>query len=147
MIPVQFSYSPLGAHSASKLLERLIKDHMVDFLVKHKLLNSSQHGLRKARSCLTNMLCFLEEITKWIDVGSPVDIIYLDFQKAFDKVPHQRLLLKLKAHGIGDSITDWIEQWLTDRRQRWRSFKLEIGFEWGTSRISIRTYIILNIYQ
>ena len=64
------------------------------------------------------MLCFLEEITKWIDVGSPVDIIYLDFQKAFDKVPHQRLLLKFKAHGIGDSITDWIEQWLTDRRQR-----------------------------
>ena len=70
------------------------------------------------KPCLTNMLCFLEEITKWIDVGSPVDIIYLDFQKAFDKVPHQRLLLKLKAHGIGDSITDWIEQWLTDRRQR-----------------------------
>ena len=101
-----------------KLLERLIKYHMVDFLVKHKLLNSSQHGFLKARSCLTNMLCFLEEITKWIDVGSPVDIIYLDFQKAFDKVPHQRLLLKLKAHGIGDSITDWIEQWLTDRRQR-----------------------------
>ena len=101
-----------------KLLERLIKDHMVDFLVKHNLLNSSQHGFLKARSCLTNMLCFLEEITKWIDVGSPVDIIYLDFQKAFDKVPHQRLLLKLKAHGIGDSITDWIEQWLTDRRQR-----------------------------
>ena len=101
-----------------KLLERLIKDHMVEFLVKHKLLNSSQHGFLKARSCLTNMLCFLEEITKWIDVGSPVDIIYLDFQKAFDKVPHQRLLLKLKAHGIGDSITDWIEQWLTDRRQR-----------------------------
>ena len=101
-----------------KLLERLIKDHMVEFLVKHKLLNSSQHGFLKARSCLTNMLCFLEEITKWIDVGSPVDIIYLYFQKAFDKVPHQRLLLKLKAHGIGDSITDLIEQWLTDRRQR-----------------------------
>ena len=65
------------------------------------------------RSCLTNMLCFLEEITK-IDERSPVDIIYLDFQKAFDKVPHQRLLLKLKAHGIGDGIIDWIEQWLTD---------------------------------
>ena len=72
----------------------------------------------KARSCLTNMLCFLEEITKWIDEGSPVDIIYLDFQIAFDKVPHQRLLLKLKAHGIGGGLIDWIEQWLTDRRQR-----------------------------
>ena len=51
-------------------------------------------------------------------MGSPVNIIYLDFQKAFDKVPHQRLLLKLKAHGIGDSIIDWIEQWLTNRIQR-----------------------------
>ena len=113
------NYRPVSLTSViCKLLERLIKDHMVDFLVKHKLLISSQHGFLKARSCLTNMLCFLEEITKWIDVGSPVDIIYLDFQKAFDKVPHQRLLLKLKAHGIGDSITDWIEQWLTDRRQR-----------------------------
>ena len=113
------NYRPVSLTSViCKLLERLIKDHMVEFLVKHKLLNSSQHGFLKARSCLTNMLCFLEEITKWIDVGSPVDIIYLDFQKAFDKVPHQRLLLKLKVHGIGDSITDWIEQWLTDRRQR-----------------------------
>ena len=94
------NYRPVSLTSViCKLLERLIKDHMVDFLVKHKLLNSSQHGFLKARPCLTNMLCFLEEITKWIDVGSPVDIIYLDFQKVFDKVPHQRLLLKLKVHG------------------------------------------------
>ena len=89
-----------------KLLERLIKDHMVDFLVRHKLLNSSQHGFLKARSCLTNMLCILEVITKWINEGSPVDIIYLDFHKASDKVPHQRLLLKLKFLGIGDGIID-----------------------------------------
>ena len=70
----------------------------MDFLVTHKLLKPSQHGFPKARSCLTSALCFYEEITKWLDVGSPVDIIYLDFQK----VPHQRLLLKLKAHGIGE---------------------------------------------
>ena len=50
--------------------------------------------------------------------GSPVDVIYLDFQKAFDKVPHQRLILKLKSHGMGNSIINWIEQWLNDRRQR-----------------------------
>ena len=61
---------------------------------------------------------FLEEITKWIDDGSPVDSICLDVQTAFDKVPHQRLLFKLKTHGIGDGIIDWIEKWLTDRRQR-----------------------------
>ena len=52
-----------------------------------------------------------------MDEGSPVDIIYLDFQKAFDKVPHQILILKLKSHGMGNSIINWIEQWLTDRRQ------------------------------
>ena len=61
---------------------------------------------------------FLEEITKWVDDGSLADIIYLDFQKAFDKVPHQRLLLLIKAHGIGDGIIDWIEQWLADRGPR-----------------------------
>ena len=66
---------------------------------------------------LNKCFVFLEEITKWIDEGSPIDIIYLDFQKAFNKVPHQRLLLKLKAHGIGDGMIDWIKQWLTHRRQ------------------------------
>ena len=49
--------------------------------------------------------------------GSPVDIIYLDFQKAFDKVPHQRLILKLKSHGMGYNKINWIEQWLTDRKE------------------------------
>ena len=74
------NYRPMSLISViCKLLERLIKDHMVDFLVRPKLLNPSQHGFLKARSCLTNMLCFWEEITKWIDEGSPVDIIYLDF--------------------------------------------------------------------
>ena len=52
-----------------------------------------------------------------MDDGSPGDI-YLDFPKAFDKVPHQRLILKLKSHGMGNSIINWVEQWLTDRRQR-----------------------------
>ena len=52
-----------------------------------------------------------------MDDGSPVDVIYLDFQKAFHKVPHQRLILKLNSHGMGNSIINWIEQWPTDRRQ------------------------------
>ena len=113
------NYRPVSLTSVvCKLLETLIRDHMVEFLVKHKLINTSQHGFLKARSYLTNLLCFLEEITKWVDDGSPVDVVYLDFQKAFDKVPHQRLLLKLKAHGIGNDVTNWIEKWLTHRKQR-----------------------------
>ena len=105
------NYRPVSLTSViCKLLETIIRDHMMDFLIKHKLINPSQHGFLKAKSCLTNLLCFLEEITKWVDDGSPVDVIYLDFQKAFDKVPHQRLISKLKSHGMGNSIINWIEQ-------------------------------------
>ena len=85
---------------------------MVDFLVKKKLINTSQLGFLKVRSRLTNMLCLLEDVTKWVDEGSPVDIIYLDLKKACDKVPHQRLLLKLKAHDIGNGMINWIENGL-----------------------------------
>ena len=63
-------------------------------------------------------LMFFEEITKWVDDGSQVDVVYLVFEKAFDKVPHQRLVLKLKAHGIGNDVINWIEKWRTQRRQR-----------------------------
>ena len=101
-----------------KPLERQIKDHLVDFLVKNKLINPPQHGFFKARSYFTNMLCFFEDVTKWVDEGSPVDIIYLDLKKAFAKVPHQRLLHKLKAHGRGNGMINWIETWLIDRKQR-----------------------------
>ena len=73
-------YRPVSLTSViCKLLKSLIKNHIVDFFVRHNLLNSSQHEFLKLSSCLTNMLCILEEITKWIDVGSPVDIIYLEF--------------------------------------------------------------------
>ena len=65
---------------------------MVDFLSKYKLLNPSHDGFLKARSCLTNLISFVEEITKWVDEGSLINIIYLVFQKVFDKVPHQSLI-------------------------------------------------------
>ena len=72
------SYRPVSVTSVvCKLLETLIREHMVKFLVKLKLINTSQHGFLKARSCLTNLLCFFEEITKWVDDGSPVDVVTL----------------------------------------------------------------------
>ena len=91
---------------------------MVEFLAKHDLINTSQHGFLKARSCLTNLLCFFEEITKWVDDWSLVDVVYLDFEKALGKVPHHRFLLKLKAYGVGNDVINWTEKWLTHRRHR-----------------------------
>ena len=56
--------------------------------------------------------------TDYIDKGYPVDVIYLDFQKAFDKVPHRRLMHKLTAHGICSKVWNWIRDWLSGREQR-----------------------------
>ena len=113
------NYRPVSLTSViCKLLESLLRDHMVDFLTRHNLINQTQHGFLKGRSCLTNLLDFMEHISKWADDGSPVDVIYLDFQKAFDKVPHQRLLIKLKSHGMGESVVNWVRDWLSGRKQR-----------------------------
>jgi len=60
----------------------------------------------------------MEEVTNYMDLGYAVDIIYLDFQKAFDKVPHHRLLLKLEAHGISGNVLRWTENRLCGRKQR-----------------------------
>ena len=87
---------------------------MVEFVNKHNLLNHSQHGFMTGRSCLTNLLEFTEIMSKRVDEGSPVDVIYLDFQKVFDNL----LLIKLRAQAMGDSIVNWVSNWLTGRKQR-----------------------------
>ena len=99
-------------------MEKLIKGRITDHLNANSLINDSQHGFTAGRSCLTNLVTFLESLTFHVDQGLPVDVLYLDFSKAFDKVPHQRLISKLRAHGIGPEISRWIENWLTDRKQR-----------------------------
>jgi len=101
-----------------KVFESIMRDKIIEHIEKHKLVRESQHGFVKGRSCLTNLLVFLEEVSSYLDSGYPVDVIYLDFQKAFDKVPHRRLALKLSAHGIDGHVLHWIENWLTDRKQR-----------------------------
>ena len=93
---------------------------MIKHLQRHSLIKSSQHGFVSNRSCLTNLLVFMEEVTSYmyIEKGYRIDVIYLHFQKAFDKVPHKRLLMKLVAHGIDGNVLKWIEDWLTNRKQR-----------------------------
>ena len=58
---------------------------------------------------LTKLLEYLESVTDLLDKGHNVDVFYLDFSKAFDRVPHQRLLVKLKTHGISGAVHDWIK--------------------------------------
>jgi hypothetical protein len=113
------NYRPVSLTSnVCKVLESIIKDSIIKHLADNLLINDSQHGFVKGRSCLTNLLEFLEDVTNSLDKGKPVDVIYLDFQKAFDKVPHKRLLEKVKSLGIEGTVYNWIKDWLNDREQR-----------------------------
>ena len=105
------NYRPISLTSQiCKVLESILRDNIVNHLNTHTLLLKSQHGFTKGKSCLTNLLSFLEDVTKAIDEGKPLDVIYLDFSKAFDKVPHKRLLHKIESHGIS-SMDRWMVVW------------------------------------
>lgn len=101
-----------------KAMERIIKTHVEEYLKENNIITGSQHGFRKGRSCLSNLLISQDSIIKMLDEGSAVDVIYLDLQKAFDKVPHDKLMKKVRATGIGGEVAHWIEAWLTNRVQR-----------------------------
>jgi ribonuclease P/MRP protein subunit RPP40 len=101
-----------------KLLERIIKDQMINYLEGKNLLRETQHGFRKGKSCLTNLLEFIEDVTNIVDKGGEADVLYLDFQKAFDKVAHERLFIKLNALGFEGKLLEWLKSWLTGRKQR-----------------------------
>ena len=113
------NYRPISLTSiVSKLLEKLLKAAIMKHVMENELLNSSQHGFMAKKSCLTNLLHCLEEVTAILDSGDCVDILYLDFAKAFDKVQHKRLLSKLEALNIKGEILAWIKAWLSNRKHR-----------------------------
>ena len=115
------NYRPVSLTSIiCKVLEKIIKERVVEHLCRHRIIKSTQHGFMKGRSCLSNLLDFFEEVYENLDRNNSVDLVYLDFAKAFDKVPHKRLATKLRACGIQGSILQWITNWLKERRQRVR---------------------------
>ena len=105
------NYRPISLTSVpGKKLEKLIRDEIVDHMTKNNLFSSKQNGFISGKSCTTQLLEFLEDLTQALDNGKDVDVIYLDFCKAFDKVPHRRLLKKLWAYGIRGKLHVWIKQ-------------------------------------
>ena len=84
-------------------------------LEHNNILYSKQHGFRKNHSCETQLLITVDDLAKNLDEGSEVDLQNFDFSKAFDKVPHQRLLSKLNYYGIQGKTLAWINSWLTER--------------------------------
>lgn len=113
------NFRPVSLTSVpGKVLEGVLKTRIVRHLEDNGLLLDSQHGFRAGRSCLTNLLEFYHKMFEKYDRSGVVDVIFLDFQKAFDKVPHRRLMVKVRALGIRGRVAQWLEEWLRGRKQR-----------------------------
>lgn len=112
------NYRPISITSVcSKLMEHVIYSHVIKFLNSVKFFHPSQHGFQKGLSCDTQLALFINDLSSSIDVNIPVDAIFLDFEKAFDKVSHQRLFLKLSRLNLNNLVFNWICEFLTNRQQ------------------------------
>ena len=113
------NYRPVSLTSVTcKVLESIIRDRIMEHLTDCQLLSDNQHGFRAKRSCNTQLIGVLDDWSKALENRSPLDVLYLDFQKAFDSVPHQRLLHKLYCYGVTGKLLEWIRSFLIDRRQQ-----------------------------
>ena len=99
-------------------METLVRKQIMTHLAKNNLLSQQQHGFVTGKSCMTNLIETIDDWTQALEEDSSLDAIYMDFKKAFDTVPHQRLLRKLQATGIQGRTLKWIEAFLENRTQR-----------------------------
>ncbi|CAM5145998.1 unnamed protein product [Eretmochelys imbricata] len=104
--------------SLEKSWSRVLKESVLKHLEEKKVIRNSQHGFTKGKSGLTNLIAFYDEITGSVDEGKVVDVLFLDFNKAFDTVSHSILVSKLKKYGLDEWTIKWIESWLNRRAQR-----------------------------
>ena len=113
------NYRPISLTSvAMKVLERLIHQRITQFLLDHNKLSPSEHGFRPNHSCQTQLLECVHQWSEALNQHSSSHVVFLDFARASDSVPHQRLLLKLDNIGIRGPVLNWIEAFLRGRQQR-----------------------------
>ncbi len=102
----------------SKVLEHIIHSNIMAHFDHYSILTEKQHGFRSKHSCESQLILTVNDLAQCLDDKSQIDMIIMDFTKAFDSVPHNRLLLKLNRYGISDNIHRWIGNFLKHRVQR-----------------------------
>ena len=103
-------------------MKSITYNHMIAFLVTHQLIPCEQHGFLPGRSVQSNLLCCMSDWTKDVASERPLDIVYLDFSKTFDRVPKGRLLHESDHLELRDNLYWWIDSFLSDR-----TFRVKIG--------------------
>ena len=115
---VAANYRPVALTSPLiKLFEKVLRNRMIRYMEEHDLFNPGQHGFRLGRSCLSQLVAHYDNILRLLENGQNVDVVYLDFAKAFDKVDFLITMRKLQSLGITGKLGKWIYAFLTDRKQ------------------------------
>ena len=113
------NYRPVSLTSvACKIVEHILHSHIMKYLDKHKVLNTAQHGFRSGHSCETQLIQTIHDFTSSLNYRTQTDVVIMDFSKAFDTVPHNRLLLKCAKYGVTGKINNWLSAFLKNRNQR-----------------------------
>ena len=115
------NYRPVSLTSVvAKICERIVKNRWNEYLERNEVINDRQFGFRKGRSCMTNLMCFYSRVIDIVQERDGwADCVYLDLKKAFDKVPHERLLWKLETYGgLKGPLLHWIRDFLRGREMR-----------------------------
>ena len=133
----------------AKTFESCIYDHLSEYINKNNIITDLQHGFRKNHSTNSNLLMFWDDISALANKGNEISMIYTDLRKAFDSVPHDLLLLKLRKYGVSGLNLSWIKSFLTNRQQTvvingHKSHAIHV--ESGVPQGGVLSGLLFNIY-